>query len=211
MDIKQKLSFELRKTFIWDAYERWRQNHVYSSWLASGKTIPTPHIVKRDVVKKYAKLFGLRVFVETGTYFGDMVNAVKDTFEEIHSIELSPELCAKAKKRFKGLRHINIIEGDSGAILGSVLSHIDRPILFWLDGHYSAGITAKGIMETPIQMELSLIAHFQSNLGSVILIDDAISFSGIGDYPKLESIKEWARISGYSQFEVEEGIIRISR
>ena len=41
-----------------------------------------------------------RTFVETGTYRGDMVEAVKKEFDKIYSIEIGQELAVSAQKRF---------------------------------------------------------------------------------------------------------------
>jgi len=57
-----------------------------------------------------------------------------------------------------------------------------------LDGHYSGGITAKGILETPVKAELSHI--FSDRIPDhVALIDDARIFTGYGDYPSIEQLR----------------------
>jgi hypothetical protein len=63
-------------------------------WTLRGKTAPPPHVIKQRAIKSYARRFGLSVFVETGTYLGDMVEAVRPHFKKIYSIELSEELAA---------------------------------------------------------------------------------------------------------------------
>ena len=68
----------------------------------------------------------------------------KKFFKRIYSIELSEDLFNMAKKRFRNNSHIKIIQGDSGDVLKNVLIEITEPGIFWLDGHYSAGITVKG-------------------------------------------------------------------
>jgi hypothetical protein len=42
-----------------------------------GKPVPPPHFVKQSVVRKYAKKFRIEVLVETGTYHGAMVEAMR--------------------------------------------------------------------------------------------------------------------------------------
>ena len=74
------------------------------------------------------------------------------------------------------------MHGDSGEILPELLNNINEPILFWLDGHYSAGNTSKGSLNTPIIKELVTI--FQHPIKQhIILIDDARLFNGADDYP----------------------------
>jgi hypothetical protein len=49
------------------------------------------------------------------------------------------------------------VQGDSGKELPKIVTQLDTPAIFWLDGHYSAGITAKGDTECPIFEELEAI------------------------------------------------------
>jgi hypothetical protein len=68
----------------------------------------------------------------------------------------------------------------------SVVTRLDGPALFWLDGHYSAGITARGSLETPVQRELEIILASAND--HVILVDDARCF-GTGDFPTLDAVR----------------------
>src|SRR5689334_15556392 len=176
----------LRRTPLYVPYRAHQRNRLYAAWLRSGCPTPPPQIAKQRIVQEYARRFGLRIFVETGTYLGDMVNAVKKDFDQIYSIELSTELCRNAKQRFNNQTHISILQGDSGKVLKGVLDQIRKPCLFWLDGHYSEGITAKGDLETPVIDELTCIANHPMAHRHTILIDDARCFTGKGDYPTIK-------------------------
>ena len=70
-------------------------------WLISGRPDPPPPFVKQRIIKEYARKFGTEVMVETGTFFGDMVNATKHDFKEIFSIELDDMFFRRAKERFE--------------------------------------------------------------------------------------------------------------
>jgi hypothetical protein len=139
---------------------------------------------------------------------GDMVEAQKKRFKKIFSIELGVELFNKAVLRFKNDKNVVILQGDSGKVLPEVLSNIEEPAIFWLDGHYSAGITAKGDKECPIFEELDAI--FGSNkLNHILLIDDARCFNGEGDYPTVEELTEYIKSKNEEyQVEVKHDIIR---
>lgn len=137
----------------------------------------------------YARKHGLDVFIETGTYFGDMVKAVRPFFREVHSIELSCDLYEKAVKRFRPYPSISIYQGDSSDVLPVILKKIHSPCLFWLDGHYSEGITARGSKDTPVVEELSHILG-RKTYNDVVLIDDAIFFKGSNGYPSLLEVSE---------------------
>ena len=188
----------------------YRQYQLWE-WVRAGKSIPPPDIVKQRIVKEYAKGFRLRMFVETGTYMGEMVNAVKNRFDQIYSIELGLELSENAKKRFAGKKNITIVHGDSGEVLGEVLDHVNQPCLFWLDGHYSGGTTAKGEVETPIRRELSRIFNHSIASHHVILIDDARCFVGDHDWPAIEELRNMSSSAGFDAFEVKHDIIRIHK
>jgi hypothetical protein len=167
--------------------EKIDQDEQFAEWEKNGRPNPPPHVVKQRAIEEFQKRFQLKILVETGTYLGDMVEAQIDRFEKIYSIELSERLAKRAKKRFKSYSHITILQGDSGLVLDQLVPEIDKPALFWLDGHYSEGITAKGEKECPVSEELAAI--LKSALPHVILIDDARLFNGTHDYPTNEEIQ----------------------
>ena len=74
-------------------------------WLKRGKTPPTPQMIKQFVVRSYGETYKIDTLIETGTYTGDMIEAVKPYFKEIYSIELSEILWEKCKKRFCNSKH----------------------------------------------------------------------------------------------------------
>lgn len=186
--IKQApLYYPLRNWFI-----KQRLNHEFAQWEKKGKPLPPPHLNKQRVLRSYAQQYGLKVLVETGTFYGDMVEAMKSDFSRIYSIELSRDLHAKAQNRFRQYRHIEIIQGDSGTELKSLMSKITLPTLFWLDGHYSGGETALGAKETPINEELGYILG-APDLRHVIIVDDARCFGADPAYPTMEQLESFVK------------------
>jgi len=179
-----------------------------AEWEKNGRPSPPPHIVKQMVIEEYRKKFQTNILVETGTYLGDMVEAQRNHFEKIYSIELSDKLFKRAKKRFNAYTHISILHGDSGIVLNKLINEIDKPALFWLDGHYSGGITAKAEKECPVPDELEAI--LKSSLPHIILIDDARLFNGTHDYPTVEEIKSIITNNGRNYLlEVKDDILRL--
>ena len=189
--------------------EAYRIRKEYVIWLLSGKPAPPPHIVKQKIIKNIARRYGLTVFIETGTYLGEMVDAVKKIFKKIYSIELSEELHKQAVVNFHKYSHIALIQGDSAKELPKILTQVNDRCLFWLDGHYSAGNTACGDKETPIVEELQhIFRHTIKN--HVILIDDARCFTGMNDYPTIEKLRELLdRVAPHYSFAVDKDIIRL--
>jgi len=77
------------------------------------------------------------VFIETGTYVGDGVQAALDFgFEDVHSIELSEKLYDHCCRRFAGDNRVHIHCGDSTEVLEPLIADIAERITFWLDGHF---------------------------------------------------------------------------
>src|SRR5579863_2091590 len=166
-----------------------------------------PETLKQATVRSYAERHGCRVLVETGTYQGDMLHAMLLVFDRLYSIELGHGLHAAAVERFRPFPRVKLFEGDSGTVLPRILAELNAPALFWLDAHYSKGVTAKGDLETPIEAELrAILAHPVKE--HVILIDDAREFGKRQDYPPVERIRAQVA-AAYKHFEVGEDIIRI--
>ena len=176
----------------------------------AGKPAPPPHVVKEGILREHARSCGIKTLVETGTCYGDMVEAMRPDFDRIYSIELSERLHEIAKQRFSGVASVTLIKGDSGLELGKLLETLPCPALFWLDGHYSAGETAQGFKDTPIFEELEHIFSAQRE-GDVILIDDARCFGTDSAYPDLEQLRTFvmSKRSGI-RVDVENDIIRIT-
>ena len=193
-----------------NAVDRRRQRTELAEWQRRGRPIPPPHLVKQQTLREYGARFGLRVLVETGTYRGDMVEALRNDFDRIYSIELSVTLHEQACRRFRGYRHISLIQGDSGKELSALMARIGVPTLFWLDGHYSAGVTARGAHETPVLQELSHILSARST-GHVIVIDDARCFGTDPAYPELGDLRRLVQSFGSdARFRIENDAIRIT-
>jgi hypothetical protein len=178
-----------------------------SRWRQAGRPIPPPHAFKQATIAGYGRAFRLAALVETGTYLGDTVEAQRKRFRKVVSIELSPDLYRAALARFANRQNVTLLEGDSADLMESVVAQLERPALFWLDGHYSAGITAHGSLDTPVQRELEIILASADN--HVILVDDARCF-GSGDYPTLDAVQALVgRLRPGWTCHVEDDIIRI--
>jgi hypothetical protein len=142
---------------------------------------------KQERCRVLGARMGCRVLVETGTYWGDMVDAMRAHFDEVHSIELYEPLFERAQRRFRSTKNVYLYLGDSSVRLPDVLRTLDRRALFWLDGHYSGDGTAKADTECPVVAELEAIAAHARN-DHCILIDDAHLFGVHPDYPPVDEI-----------------------
>lgn len=192
----------LRKRYI---------NKRISEWENAGCPAPAPHVVKQKIISDYQRKTGYGVMVETGTHKGAMIEAQKRNFSRIFSIELSDEFFEKATQRFKSDKHITIVHGDSGKKMPEVIGQLAAPAVFWLDGHYSHGATAKGELECPIYGEIDAILG-EDHFNHVLLIDDARCFVGKDDYPTLEELEKYVKSKDSKyQLTVEHDVIRCEK
>jgi hypothetical protein len=192
--------------------QKWKERRAVAKWERDGRPAPPPHIVKQRNIHEYRQRYGLEVLVETGTFKGDMVEAMKRDFRKLYSIELADHFHVAAVQRFYNDPHVKILHGDSGKVLSELVPQLDGPALFWLDGHYSAGNTARGDKDTPVMEELGHI-FARPDFKCVILIDDARLFEGKSEqvYPSVDEVKAFvARHRPDWKVEVDTDSIRIA-
>jgi hypothetical protein len=211
--VNRTIKHLLKKAGLYRHYQNWsmwrKQRREFRQW-QPGDTSNPPHIVKQKVLKEYAEQFDLRTLVETGTLHGDMIESLKKFFEKIYSIELSKELYAEAVERFANDNNVELIQGDSGVKMADLVSRLEAPALFWLDGHYSGGYTARGEHDTPIYKELSNILSSPEKR-HVIIIDDARCFGTEPTYPTMEELTAFINSKRSDlKIEVEGDSIRIT-
>jgi hypothetical protein len=163
------------------------ERRILKKWDQAGRPIPATPLVKQTIIKDYQRRFGLRVFVETGTFAGEMIDAVLGRFDRIYSIELDDRWHARAIERFRARSEVTLLHGDSGQRLPEVLAQVAEPALFWLDAHYSGPITARGLLDSPIVQELDAIAAHPIR-NHVVLIDDMRDFNGTAGYPEAAAL-----------------------
>lgn len=165
-------------------------------WSRSGRQPPAPPHLKRKMVSDHIARFRPHSFIETGTYRGDTLAMAAKMVSRSYSIELDESLCALARHRFRHQADVEILWGDSAAVLPELLESVERPAVVWLDGHYSGGVTA-GEGNVPIWSELN--AALSSEVGHLVLIDDARLFNGTDGYPTIDALMQ--TISAHRQDE----------
>jgi hypothetical protein len=162
--------------------------------LSSKNELPSP-LEKRQMVLRLLRAHRLDLVIETGTYLGDMAAFLAGNGYSVITIELDAKLAALARRRFHENRNIRLIEGDSGALMPTIIDQNERPALFYLDGHYSGPGTAKGDCETPVIAEVNAILE-SAMTGSVVAIDDARCFGAEPGYPPLAEFLRFVRDLG---------------
>lgn len=135
-----------------------------------------------------------RIFVETGTHYADTIKHLLNEFDEIHSVELSIPFYQRAVSIFTDESKVNLYQGDSTYVLPLIIKKINSPCIFFLDGHFSDGDTARGEKDVPILEELeSIVSDFESEC--LIIIDDLRLF-GTSDN------QDWSYVTEDSVFEI---------
>ena len=165
------------------------------AWASRDWEAPSPDFVKRQVLLRNG--WPNATWVETGTFMGQTTALLAQHAAQVVSIEPEPTLCAKAKERFAAQANVHIVHGLSEAVFPKLLPMINGAVNFWLDGHYSAGVTHKGPIDTPIRQELAAIDAQLSRWGAVCICIDDLRLCTSTDpqfdaYPPLEELVAWA-------------------
>ena len=165
-------------------------------WIKRQYAAPSLQHIKRAVLLRNGVSSG--TWVETGTFMGDTAELLARTSKVVYTIEPDNTLFEKAKARFQGNSSIHVIHGLSENILPTLLPTLSGTINFWLDGHYSGGITHQGPTDCPVREELLNIERNLARYDNVsVLIDDIRCFDPsipeYADYPDLNYLVDWAR------------------
>lgn len=197
---------ELKHSYIWRKY---KESEEMKKWKRDGCPIPPTHVYKSYTCIEYGKRYNIKSFIETGTYHGAMIKEVYPYFNEIYSVEIVRNLYEENVQKYKGCKKVHLYLGDCLEKLPEMISDAKtNNLLFWLDGHYSGGITGKGKKEDPIYESLEIVfASMEGKRGYVILIDDARTFvdsRGIN----LNEIMDYIRENNPISLEVKYDIIR---
>lgn len=153
-----------------------------------------------DFLKPYLETY--RVFVETGTLYGNSTSIAAPYFDHIYTIELDMALYTKASARFRHTPNVQCIYGDSKEVLPNLLPTLPKSgAVFYLDAHWSgdhtvdwehslwkgcntntayAGISPSPENQVPLLGELtSIVAHYPGP--AVVYVDDMDKFDKDGN------------------------------
>jgi hypothetical protein len=139
----------------------------------------------KEISLELAAVANAQVFVETGTCLGRTTKWASTYFKKIHTIELSEYLYNKTKDKLISKGNIIPYLGDSKVVLPEILKAVNTNAVFWLDGHYSGGVTAGVEDPCPLLKELEIILSRDND--DIIIIDDARLYTG-GGWPSIIEI-----------------------
>ncbi|NJN87145.1 MAG: FkbM family methyltransferase [Leptolyngbyaceae cyanobacterium SL_7_1] len=144
-----------------------------------------------DIILKLRDSYNIRTFIETGTYQGWTAHWASQWFDQVITIELAKPLYDYAKSTYQAATNIEFLYGDTREQLRSIVPRLATPSLFWLDAHWSGGVTYGESDECPLAEELEIINR--SPLDHFILIDDARLF--LSPPPRPHQIDQWVDLS----------------
>lgn len=142
-----------------------------------------------DEIGVISRHMGLTTFIEGGTFEGGTAMKAGDTFDSVVTIEKSDAMHSRAAVKLRNHPRIELLKGDTREHLPALTRRFDR-ILFWLDAHWSGGLTSGEDDECPLLAELEII--FGSNVSCAILVDDARLF--LAPPPKPHKAEHWPSI-----------------
>lgn len=165
-------------------------------WRKRQYAAPSPRAIKQACLLRNG--FAAATWVETGTFLGQTTRFLSKHAQKVYSIEPEPALFAAARQRLRNYSNVEILNGTSETVFPKLLPKISGDVNFWLDGHYSGGVTYKGAADTPVIDELRVIGENLDRFGRVcVLIDDIRCFSSTNPeyaaYPPVDALVGWAR------------------
>lgn len=128
-----------------------------------------------------AEALGAATFVETGTHRGDTAAWAAKHFSRVITVEAAEAIYEQALAAHGELPNVEFVFGDSRATLRGLVPTLDGSAIFWLDSHWSGGLTYGQGDECPLLDELAAIVA--SPHPHAILIDDARLFESAPPRP----------------------------
>jgi hypothetical protein len=125
-----------------------------------------------EKIKNKYKSISFDTFIETGTHYGSTIFSLYPFFKELHTIELSENFYNICKQRSidQNIKNIVFHLGSSDILIRNLCENIKKPLIFFLDSHWSKDNTAKGDVEVPLLNELESIKKRNEN--DILIIDD---------------------------------------
>jgi len=127
-----------------------------------------------EILLELANLANANIFIETGTYVGDTTRWASEHFAFVYTIEKAEVLYNKFSKELAKIQGVKPMLGDTRELLPRIVEQAgDESAVFWLDAHWSFGVTAGEKDVCPLLDELAILEGRDKD---IILIDDARLF-----------------------------------
>jgi hypothetical protein len=118
--------------------------------------------------------FGIKKFIETGTYRGNTAIWAAGLFDFVLTVENSKEIFEETYAKYGDSQKVNFVFGDSRLFLEKVVATLSDPALFWLDSHWCGSNSYGETDQCPLLSEIAELN--KASAPQFILIDDARLF-----------------------------------
>lgn len=132
--------------------------------------------IVNELQKINEEINSYNVFIESGTFCGQTIINLIDSFQILHTIELGKNYYdyfnqIKIENNYNNVQNHY---GDTIKILPEILKSCseDSKCIFWLDGHFSSWDTSKGDKDVPLLEECCFIDKLYKSEKGIIFIDD---------------------------------------
>jgi len=119
-----------------------------------------------------------KIFIETGTAYGQTLQEVQPYFEKIFTVEISEKLWEWLQPQIQQFENVDHVLGDSLIEIPKFLDSLteEDKVFFWLDAHWSQGLSGKNHLDVPLIEECVIIdEQYKADVGLVV-IDDVRMF-----------------------------------
>ena len=170
--------------------DRFTRRRVALQWRLRGRPLPPPHVVKQLAILGYQRHADLHTFVETGTFTGEMVEAMRPHFRPHHlHRDGARDPRGRPVRRFAGDPRVELLLGDSGT--SCPCARADSA-----SGAVLARRTLHGRQHRPRQEDSPVKAELTALLrhpvrDHLVLIDDARLFTGAAGIRRSRSCARW--------------------
>jgi hypothetical protein len=144
----------------------------------------------RELLDHLRKGLNIEVFIETGTYLGNTAIEASQIFAKVITIEASFELYQTFAAVANAHANIGCLLGDSRSELRKAIDMTNGRRLYWLDAHWSGGITFGQTNECPVLNEIAICQELDPD--GVLMIDDARLF--LSPPPEPHNSEAWPTI-----------------
>ncbi len=144
-----------------------------------------------ELIRRLKETYHITTFIETGTYHGGTAYWASSIFDHVITIEGSESLYKKVVEKYRHIKNIEFVHGDSRERLDDVVARLDGPAIFWLDAHWSGGETYGQTEQGPLIGEIEAINRSEDE--HFIFIDDARLF--MSPPPGHLSMDQWPNIT----------------
>lgn len=146
------------------------------------------HNFPKEMALSLKSRYGIKTFIETGTYKGDTAKWAGENFDNVITIEADKDRYEKTLPQFIRAKNVRMMFGDSRDKLPEAIGDLAEPLLLWLDAHWMENKNKIG-GECPLREELDAINNHPWAGAHCVIIDDLRLFNA--PPPPPHDPKQW--------------------